>query len=60
MNPGVWDARYGSQEYVYGALPNAWVNQAAEQHLGPGPLTVVELASGEGRNAVYLAEVGPP
>lgn len=50
-----WDARYDQKELVWGAEPNRYVAQWARD-LSPG--VAVDLASGEGRNAVWLARQG--
>lgn len=51
-----WDERYGAaQGYVFGTEPNDFL--ADHAHLIPrGP--VLCLAEGEGRNAVFLAQLG--
>ena len=49
-----WDARYET-EGVWSREPNAWV-EATLRHLDPG--TAVDLAAGEGRNALWLASLG--
>ena len=51
----VWDERYSSDEYVYGTKPNEFLASVANQ-IPTGK--VLCLAEGEGRNAVYLAELG--
>lgn len=50
-----WNRRYGRAELVWSAEPNVFV---ADQtgHLAPG--RALDLACGEGRNAVWLAERG--
>lgn len=50
-----WDRRYGTAEMVWSAEPNVFV---ADQtgHLPPG--RALDLACGEGRNAVWLARRG--
>lgn len=61
MNPEVWDQRYSAAEFAYGEAPNVFIAQAARKYLvspQQPPLFVVELASGEGRNVVALADVG--
>ncbi len=58
MEPSVWDSRYGEQDYVYGVSPNAFVERVQNQRLAGTSLRVCELASGEGRNVVFLAKVG--
>uniref|UniRef100_A0A7S0R2D5 Methyltransferase domain-containing protein n=1 Tax=Chlamydomonas leiostraca TaxID=1034604 RepID=A0A7S0R2D5_9CHLO len=57
MESSVWDKRYGSSEYVYGQEPNVFIAAAAERYLKQ-PCSIVELASGEGRNVVHLAKAG--
>lgn len=50
-----WDTRYREQPSVWGRPPNRFV----VEHLGPlDPGTAVDLAAGEGRNAVWLAQQG--
>jgi len=50
-----WDQRYEATELVWSAGPNATV---AEQVSGLEPGTALDLGSGEGRNALWLAEQG--
>lgn len=50
-----WDDRFSQQEYVYGTEPNQFVATMAPR-LRPGSL--LAIAEGEGRNAVYLAGFG--
>lgn len=50
-----WDERYASMPSVWGAEPNRWV---AEQLADLPPGTAIDLACGEGRNAVWLAGRG--
>ena len=55
MDAGDWDSRYASVEQVWSLAPNQFV--AAElAELPPG--RAVDLACGEGRNAIWLAERG--
>jgi 2-polyprenyl-3-methyl-5-hydroxy-6-metoxy-1,4-benzoquinol methylase len=50
-----WNARYGSKEYAYGELPNAYLKeQLAKLKNG----TILFPAEGEGRNAVFAAQQG--
>lgn len=51
----IWDTRYDGDGYVYGTEPNDFVRQQAAV-IPPG--RVLDLAAGEGRNAVYLATLG--
>lgn len=51
-----WDDRYAAPDWAYGEEPNAFVASQAHR-FSPGDL-VVDLASGEGRNAAFLARHG--
>jgi len=51
----MWDERYSSEEYIYGKDPNEFLAQAANK-IPKGKVLCV--AEGEGRNAVFLAELG--
>jgi SAM-dependent methyltransferase len=50
-----WDDRYRSLPSVWGAAPNRWVEQEVAD-LAPG--TALDLACGEGRNAIWLSGRG--
>ncbi|MCC7549490.1 MAG: class I SAM-dependent methyltransferase [Burkholderiales bacterium] len=51
-----WDARYATDEYVFGREPNRFlVSQRAM--FTPGA-AVLDVATGEGRNALWLAQLG--
>lgn len=60
-----WDDRYAAPHYIYGTTANDWIATVLDDnpHLavlrpdGSRP-TALELACGEGRNAVYLAKRG--
>ena len=55
-SPGAqWDRRYDREIYVYGKEPVAFLVDAVDR-LRPG--AALDLAAGEGRNAVYLAQRG--
>ncbi|MBX3098908.1 MAG: class I SAM-dependent methyltransferase [Salinibacterium sp.] len=54
MKASDWDARYETAG-VWSREPNAWI-AATLEHLDPG--TAVDLAAGEGRNALWLAGLG--
>lgn len=70
MSDSFWNSVFSKTDYHYGTAPNTWVQHAVERfvlngqwfaNLGvdlPEELTVIELAAGEGRNAVWLAEQG--
>jgi 2-polyprenyl-3-methyl-5-hydroxy-6-metoxy-1,4-benzoquinol methylase len=50
-----WDERYSGRELVWGAGPNRFV---AEEAAGLPPGAALDLGTGEGRNAIWLAERG--
>src|SRR5256885_9972264 len=50
-----WDQRYAGAELVWSAGPNRFV---AEELADRPPGRVLDLASGEGRNALWLAARG--
>ena len=51
-----WDARYRSEEYIFGTEPNVFLASQAK-HLIAGT-RVLAVADGEGRNGVWLAQRG--
>jgi len=55
MDSTVWDDRYSTKDYIWNAGPNSFVAEHLKD-LPPG--SVIDLAAGEGRNAVWLAERG--
>ena len=50
-----WDERYTDREYLWDVGPNQFVERLL---VGLTPGTAVDLAAGEGRNAVWLARQG--
>jgi len=50
-----WDERYSSPEFAYGEEPNDYLKQQLEK-LKPGK--ILFPAEGEGRNAVFAAQLG--
>ena len=52
---GYWDQRFASAGFVYGEQPNDFLNEHAR---GLKAGQALCLAEGEGRNAVFLAELG--
>ncbi len=50
-----WDEKYAAVDLVWSAGPNQWVEQIAAD-LPPG--RALDLAAGEGRNAIWLAGRG--
>lgn len=58
MDADFWNNRYAEAEYIYGEAPDEFVSEAlAWLQLAPGA-SAIELAAGEGRNAVFLAAHG--
>ena len=55
MDRHAWDERYREKELLWTAEPNRFVVEVAS---GLPPGTALDLAGGEGRNAVWLAEQG--
>ena len=55
MDSNVWDARYAGDDLVWSAVPNRFLVAEVET-LPPG--RALDLACGEGRNAVWFAERG--
>ncbi|WP_200908187.1 class I SAM-dependent methyltransferase [Pseudoalteromonas sp. R3] len=51
----MWDTRFAESDYAYGTEPNDFLKAQVKQLKGK---RVLSLAEGEGRNAVYLAELG--
>lgn len=55
MDSAAWDARYAARDLVWSATPNRWVEaELADRPAG----RALDLAAGEGRNAVWLASRG--
>jgi SAM-dependent methyltransferase len=55
VDSSTWDERYAGKDLVWSATPNQWVEQVA---VGLAPGRVLDLAGGEGRNALWLAARG--
>lgn len=55
MNKNFWDKKFGTEEFIYGTEPNAYLKEEL-QHLQKGKALFV--CEGEGRNAVYAAAKG--
>lgn len=55
MDREAWNERYGTDELVWHAEPNRFLVEAVE---GLTPGRALDLACGEGRNAVWLASQG--
>ena len=50
-----WDRRYGGADLVWSAEPNVWVRELCGA-MAPG--RALDIAAGEGRNALWLVEQG--
>ncbi|WP_030234685.1 class I SAM-dependent methyltransferase [Streptomyces sp. NRRL S-350] len=55
MDSQDWDDRYAASELVWGTAPNRWV---VRELTGHAPGHALDLAAGEGRNAIWLAAQG--
>ena len=55
MDAHAWDERYRAAELVWSATPNQFV---AAEATGLTPGRALDLAAGEGRNSLWLAEQG--
>lgn len=51
-----WDARFSDSGYVFGTEPNAWL--ASHRGLFEPGKRALAVADGEGRNSVWLAQLG--
>jgi cyclopropane fatty-acyl-phospholipid synthase-like methyltransferase len=58
MDPKIaeWNERYSDAEYLFGKEPNAFLASQRERFT-PG-MKVLSVADGEGRNGVWLAQLG--
>ncbi len=55
MDAKDWDSRYDQTELMWSRGPNTWVEEVTA---GLAPGRALDLAAGEGRNAIWLAERG--
>ncbi|HEY2521856.1 MAG TPA: methyltransferase domain-containing protein [Streptosporangiaceae bacterium] len=55
MDQAAWDERYAGPELIWGSGPNCFV---AEELAALPPGRAIDLGTGEGRNAIWLAERG--
>jgi SAM-dependent methyltransferase len=55
MSNDMWDERYAASDLVWSATPNVWIEELTAGLL---PGRVLDLAAGEGRNALWLAARG--
>lgn len=56
MTSSFWDARYSGDELVYGEAPNEYLVQMSARFPRTGD--ALDIAAGEGRNALFLASLG--
>ncbi len=55
MDAHAWDERYRNDDLVWGIEPNQFVRRQCESFL---PGVALDLGCGEGRNALWLAQLG--
>ena len=55
MSAADWDSRYRGTDLIWSATPNVWVEQ---EIAGITPGRALDMACGEGRNSIWLAEQG--
>lgn len=55
MDAREWDERYSGRELVWSATPNMFVEQILAD---AAPARMIDVAAGEGRNALWLASKG--
>ncbi|HYF16005.1 MAG TPA: class I SAM-dependent methyltransferase [Phycisphaerales bacterium] len=56
MTSDYWNERYSGTELAYGEAPNDFIVQVGDRLPGRG--RALDLAAGEGRNALFLASLG--
>lgn len=56
MSSAFWNARYATEDYIFGTAPNVFLASQAAL-IRPG-MRALAVADGEGRNGVWLAEQG--
>jgi len=55
-SPPDWNARYSAAGFRYDTVPNPWLSAHADLLTAPG--VAIDLACGEGRDALFLARLG--
>lgn len=60
MDSSAWDERYAAHDLVWGLEPNRWVAEEVSALVpdDAGSPRALDLAAGEGRNAIWLARRG--
>ena len=56
MSSDFWNARFATDEYIFGTAPNVFL--ASQKALVRPGMRALAVADGEGRNGVWLAEQG--
>ena len=56
MSSDFWNARYATEDYIFGTAPNVFL--ASQIALIQPGMQALAVADGEGRNGVWLAEQG--
>lgn len=56
MSSEFWNARFATEDYIFGTAPNRFLESQAAR-IRPG-MNALSIADGEGRNGVWLAEQG--
>ena len=52
----MWDEKYSNSQFIYGSSPNDFLRENVHHFVPEGKILCI--AEGEGRNAVWLAELG--
>jgi len=58
MDSNYWDEKYSTEEFIYTKVVNRFVAELCGKIPAFGNKRAIELAGGEGRNAVWLAQQG--
>lgn len=58
MDSNYWDEKYSTEEFIYTKVVNRFVAELCGKIPAIGNKRAIELAGGEGRNAVWLAQQG--
>ena len=58
MDSNYWDEKYSTEEFIYTKVVNRFVAELCGKIPAFGSKRAIELAGGEGRNAVWLAHQG--
>jgi SAM-dependent methyltransferase len=59
MDSSYWDAKFDTDDYIYTTIVNRFVKEYCEPLIAKQPKgKMIDLAGGEGRNAVWFSEQG--